>query len=70
MSEAKYIVCYGTDVVELACNDMTKQEAEELSDQMIKMGKKNVRIRLQDPTHPLFPLNFDAESTDEANERA
>lgn len=61
MSEQKYIVCYGTEIVELACNDMTREEAEELGQRLVAIGKKNVRIRLQDPIHPKFPLNFDAE---------
>lgn len=67
MNEAKYIVCYGTDVVELACNDMSKEEAVELSQSFIKAGKKNVRVRMQDPINPMFPLHFDAESFDESN---
>lgn len=60
-TEDKYLVTYGVEVVELYCNDMTKEEAQEIADWLISKHYKNVRIRKEDPNHPTWPANFDAE---------
>lgn len=59
--EDKYLVTYGVEVVELYCNDMSKEEAQEMAQICIAKGYKNVRIRKEDPIHPTWPANFDAE---------
>jgi len=57
----KYLVCYGENVVELHRNQLIKSEALEISKDLIQRGFRNVRIRLEDPNHPTWPMNFDLE---------
>lgn len=61
-NQDKYLVTYGVEVVELYCNDMSIVEANEAAQELIKRGYRNVRIRKEDPNHPTWPLNFDAEA--------
>lgn len=56
-----FIVCYGDKVVELHGFGLSHEEATLQSDQLTRAGKRNVRIRLEDPVHPSWPLNFDAQ---------
>jgi len=62
MSESNktYIVSHGEKVVELHGFGLSHEAASIQADQLTKSGKRNVRIRLEDPIHPSWPLNFDA----------
>jgi hypothetical protein len=62
MSESNktYIVSHGEKVVELHGFGLSHEAASIQADQLTKAGKRNVRIRLEDPIHPSWPLNFDA----------
>jgi hypothetical protein len=56
-----FIVCYGDKVVELEAHGLSKEEATIESERLTGQGYNNVRIRLEDPVHPTWPLNFDAQ---------
>jgi hypothetical protein len=56
-----FIVCHGDKVVELHGFGLSHEEATFQSDQLTRAWKRNVRIRLEDPIHPSWPLNFDAQ---------
>jgi hypothetical protein len=56
-----FIVSHGDKVVELHGFGLSHEEATLQSDQLTRAGKRNVRIRLEDPVHPSWPLNFDAQ---------
>jgi hypothetical protein len=56
-----FIVCYGDKVVELHASGLSKEEATFESEKLTGQGRNNVRIRLEDPVHPSWPLNFDAQ---------
>lgn len=56
-----FIVSHGDKVVELHAFGLSHEEATLQSDQLTRSGKRNVRIRLEDPIHPSWPLNFDAQ---------
>ncbi len=58
---SKYLVCYGEKVVELHNNNLSKDEAKHVANSLIAKGYKNVRVRMEDPTHPTWPLHFDDE---------
>jgi hypothetical protein len=56
----KYLVCYGDEVVELAASGLSKSKAIEKAQEVGgRSGVYNVRVRLEDPLHPSWPLNFD-----------
>ena len=56
----KYLVCYGDEVVELAASGLSKNKAIEKAQEIAKReGVYHVRVRLEDPLHPSWPLNFD-----------
>jgi hypothetical protein len=59
--EKTYIVSYGDKVVELHASGLGKEEATLESEKLAGIGYNNVRIRLEDPVHPTWPLNFDAQ---------
>lgn len=59
----KYLVCYGTNNVELYAHGLSLENANVEADMACRSGKKNVRIREEDPIHSTWPLHFDAEST-------
>jgi hypothetical protein len=63
MSESNktYIVCHGEKIVELDRFGMSKEEANQEAQRLMAHGYKNVRVRLEDPLHPSWPLNFDAQ---------
>ena len=62
MSDKKtFIVCYGDKIVELHAFGLSHEEATLQANQLISCGSRNVRIRLEDPVHPSWPLNFDAQ---------
>jgi hypothetical protein len=63
MSDNKktFIVSHGEKVVELHRHGLGKEEAEMEASKLIGQGYKNVRIRMEDPVHPSWPLNFDAQ---------
>lgn len=63
MSESNktYIVCHGDKVVELDRFGLSKEEAGLEAHKLMGQGYKNVRVRLEDPIHPSWPLNFDAQ---------
>jgi hypothetical protein len=63
MSESNktYIVCHGEKVVELHKHGLSKEEAEMEASKLMGQGYKNVRVRMEDPIHPSWPLNFDAQ---------
>jgi hypothetical protein len=56
-----FIVCYGDKVVELHAYGLSKEEATLESEKLTGQGRNNVRIRLEDPVYPSWPLNFDAQ---------
>ena len=58
---SKYLVCYGEKVVELHNHNLSKDEAKHVANSLIVKGYKNVRVRMEDPTHPTWPLHFDDE---------
>jgi hypothetical protein len=57
----KFLVTYGEKVVELHNNNLSKDEAKHVANALIAKGYKNVRVRMEDPTHPTWPLHFDDE---------
>jgi hypothetical protein len=59
--EKTYIVSHGDKVVELHASGLSKEEATLESEKLAGQGCNNVRIRLEDPVHPTWPLNFDAQ---------
>jgi len=63
MSDSKktFIVSHGEKVVELHSFGLSHEVASAEVDRLTKEGKYNVRIRLEDPVHPSWPLNFDAQ---------
>lgn len=61
-----FIVSYGEKVVELHKSGISIEEANFEADLLTKGGKRNVRIRMEDPIHPTWPLNFDHESLEAA----
>jgi hypothetical protein len=63
MSESNktYIVCHGENVVELDRFGLSKEEANQEASKLMGRGYKNVRVRLEDPLYPSWPLNFDAQ---------
>ena len=56
-----FIVSYGEKVVELHAFGLSHEAATQQADQLTRAGKRNVRIRLEDPVHLSWPLNFDAQ---------
>lgn len=54
-----FLICYGEDVVELHKAGMTKENATLEAHKLMGQGYKNVRVRMEDPHHPTWPLNFD-----------
>ena len=56
-----YLVSYGDKVVELHKHNLSKEEAKYVAQGLIAKGYKNVRVRMEDPTHPTWPLHFDDE---------
>lgn len=56
-----FLVCYGNEVVEFHKGSMTKEEATLEANKLIGQGYTNVRVRVEDPHHPTWPLNFDNE---------
>ena len=58
--EKTFIVSHGEKVVELHAFGLSHEEATFQADKLAKSGKRNVRIRLEDPIHPTWPFNFDA----------
>lgn len=54
-----FLVCYGEKVVELHKAGLDKEAAELESNKLIGNGYKNVRVRMEDPHHLTWPLNFD-----------
>lgn len=58
---SKFLVCSGEKIVELQAHDLSKDQAKEAAQILIAKGHKNVRIRMEDPTHPTWPLHFDDE---------
>ena len=56
-----FIVSYGEKVVELHRYGLSHEEAQMEAGKLTVWGHKNVRIRLEDPIHPSWPLNFDAQ---------
>ena len=58
---SKYLVCSGDKVVELHNHNLSKDEAKHVANALIARGHNNVRVRMEDPTHPTWPLHFDDE---------
>jgi hypothetical protein len=56
-----FIVCRGEKIVELCGHGLSKEEAEMEASKLVGQGYKNVRVRMEDPVHPTWPLNFDAQ---------
>ena len=62
MSDKKtFIVCHGEKVVELHASGLSKEDAEMEASKLMGQGYKNVRVRMEDPIRPTWPLNFDAQ---------
>lgn len=59
--ETKWLVQSGKDVVELRDSGLTKEQADTLVAKLKTEGHKHVRARKEDPYHPSWPLEFDAE---------
>jgi len=57
----KFLVCSGEKIVELHNNNLSKEDAKNAANALIERGHKNVRVRMEDPTHPTWPLHFDDE---------
>lgn len=55
----KFLVCYGEKIVELHAFGLEKEAAQLEASKLIGQGYKNVRVRMEDPNHPSWPLNFD-----------
>jgi hypothetical protein len=60
-SNNSYLVCHGEKVVELDRFGLSKEEANQEASRLMAQGYKNVRVRLEDPLHPSWPRNFDAQ---------
>lgn len=58
-----FLVCYGEKVVESHKAGLSKEEATYEADKLMGQGRKNVRVRMEDPIHPTWPLNFDLQET-------
>ena len=58
---SKYLVCSGDKVVELHSHNLSKDEAKHVANSLIARNHKNVRVRMEDPAHPTWPLHFDDE---------
>ena len=58
---SKYLVCSGDKVVELHSHNLSKDEAKHVANSLIARNHKNVRVRMEDPNHPTWPLHFDDE---------
>ena len=54
-----FLVCYGEKIVELHKAGMVKESAELEANKLMGQGYKNVRVRMEDPHYPTWPLNFD-----------
>jgi hypothetical protein len=54
-----FLICYGEDVVELHKAGLDKDAATLEAHKLMGQGYKNVRIRMEDPHYPTWPLNFD-----------
>ena len=66
----KYLVCYGDEVVELAAKGLNKTQAVAKAHELSSQGHSHVRVRMEDPLHPSWPLNFDLrEKEDKQNEK-
>ena len=62
----KYLVCYGDEVVELVASGLSKNKAIEKAQEVGgREGVYHVRVRLEDPLHPTWPLNFDLREKEE-----
>ena len=59
--EKTFIVSHGDKVVELHAFGLSHEEATFQAERLAGSGKRNVRVRLEDPVHPSWPLNFDAQ---------
>jgi hypothetical protein len=57
----KWLVQSGKDVVNLHQHGLTKEEATSLEKELKEKGHKHVRVRREDPYHPSWPQEFDAE---------
>lgn len=57
--EKTFIVSYGDKVVEMWGSGLSETQAKLESDTLSSKGYRNVRIRLEDPNYPTWPLNFD-----------
>ena len=64
-----FIVSYGNKVVELHKSGISLEEANHEADILSKSGVRHVRVRMEDPIHPTWPLNFDYESEKVAEEQ-
>jgi hypothetical protein len=58
---SKYLVCSGDKVVELHSHNLSKDEAKHVANSLVARNYKNVRVRMEDPAHPTWPLHFDDE---------
>jgi hypothetical protein len=54
-----FLVCYGEDVVELHKAGLDKEAATLEAHNLMGQGYTNVRVRMEDPHHRTWPLNFD-----------
>jgi hypothetical protein len=54
-----FLVCYGEKVVELHKAGLDKDAATLEANKLMGQGYKNVRVRMEDPNHRTWPLNFD-----------
>lgn len=57
----KWLVQSGKDVVNLHQYGLTKEQAITLEKELKDKGFKYVRVRREDPHHPSWPYEFDAE---------
>lgn len=56
---SQFLICYGEKVVELHKAGLDKEAAELEASKLMGQGYKNVRVRMEDPHHRTWPLNFD-----------
>jgi len=54
-----FLVCYGEDIVELHKSGLDKEAATLEAHKLVGQGYVNVRVRMEDPHHRTWPLNFD-----------
>lgn len=54
-----FLVCYGEKIVEPYAHGLSKEDAEMDAGKLMGQGYKNVRVRMEDPHYPTWPLNFD-----------